>query len=490
VAHAFRDLREFISFLEKRGDLVRVQTPVTWDLEITEVTQRVLARKGPALLFENVKGYDVPVLINMYGTQQRAAWALGVEDLDELGARVEKLLGLAQGPPKGLMNKLKLLSDLAQMARIGPRHVERDDAPVQEVVLTGDQVDLFQLPVLKTWPLDGGRYITLPLVITKDPDTGVHNLGMYRLQVYDRNTTGMHWQTQKVATRHQRLAAQRGMPRMEVAVALGGDPALIWTGSAPLPPDVSEYLLAGFLRERPVPVVKGVTVDLDVPAEAEYVLEGYVDPTEGRLEGPFGDHTGYYSIPEPYPVFHVTAITRRSKPIYPTIVVGRPPQEDYWMGKATERMFLPLIRMMLPEVVDMNMPAEGVFHNLVLVSVKKEYPGHAQKVAHGLWGMGLMALARAIVVLDEDVDVHDLSEVAWRVTGNTDPRRDIFFADGPIDDLDVTAPQARVGSKIGIDATRKAQSEMGARIWMPDIVMASEVKDLVDNRWKEYGIRL
>lgn len=491
MAQAFRDLGEFIKFLEGRGELKRITAPVTWDLEITEITQRVLREGGPALLFENVEGYEgMPVLINMYGTEQRAAWALGVEKLDELPAQIEKMMAMAQGgPPEGLMNKLRMLGDLVKLGRIGPRTVEREDAPAQEVIMQGDDVDLLSLPILKTWPQDAGRYITLPLVITKDPDTGTHNLGMYRMQVYDKNTTGMHWQTHKVGTQHERASAERGAGRMEVAVALGGDPALIWAGSAPLPADVSEYVLAGFLRGQPVPVAKGVTVDLDVPAQAEYIIEGYVDPSERRPEGPFGDHTGYYSIQDEYPVFHVTAITHRRNPIYPTIVVGRPPQEDYWMGVATERLFLPLMRLMLPEIVDVHMPAEGVFHNLVLVSIKKEYPGHVQKTVSGMWGLGLMSLARAIAVFDDDVDIHDPSEAVWRLSNNVDPRRDIFFADGPIDDLDVASPTARVGSKIGIDATRKSsEGEMGERQWMPDIVMDDEVIEKVTRRWTEYGI--
>ncbi len=491
MAQAYRDLGEFIKFLEGRGELRRVTAPVTWDLEITEITQRVLREGGPALLFENVEGYGgTPVLINLYGTEQRAAWALGVEKLEELPAQIEKMMAMAQGgPPEGLMGKLRMLGDLVKLGRIGPRSVEREDAPVQEVIVQGDDVDLLSLPILKTWPQDAGRYITLPLVITKDPDTGTHNLGMYRLQVYDKNTTGMHWQTHKVGTQHERASAERGAGRMEVAVALGGDPALIWAGSAPLPADVSEYVLAGFLRGQPVPVTKGVTVDLDVPAQAEYIIEGYVDPSERRPEGPFGDHTGYYSIQDSYPVFHVTAITHRRNPIYPTIVVGRPPQEDYWMGVATERLFLPLMRLMLPEIVDVHMPAEGVFHNLVLVSIKKEYPGHVQKTVSGMWGLGLMSLARAIAVFDDDVDIHDPSEVVWRLSNNIDPRRDIFFADGPIDDLDVASPTARVGSKIGIDATRKSgDGEMGERQWMPDITMDPAVIERVTRRWQEYGI--
>ena len=482
----FKDLREFIAFLEGKKELRRIQAPVSCELEISEIADRVIKRGGPALLFENVTGYDVPVLINMYGTEQRTAWALGVEQLEDLAERVQGLLRLAQSPPEGLVNKLRTLGQLVHLGSFQPKTVR--SGPCQEVVLHGDEVDLNRFPILKCWPLDGGRYITLPLVISRNPETGVQNYGMYRLQVYDRNTTGMHWQTQKVGAHHYRLNQERGDSRMEVAVALGGDPASIWTGSAPLPPDMDEMTVAGFLREEGVELVKGKTVDLLIPAQAEIVLEGYVGVGEKRMEGPFGDHTGYYSMEDPYPVFHVNCITHRRNPIYPATIVGRPPKEDYWMGKVSERVFLPTIRMILPEVVDMNMPAEGVFHNLVIVSMKKEYPGQARKVMYGLWGLGLMSLTKTIVVVDHFVNVHDLSEVAWRVTNNIDPAQDLVMASGPLDDLDVASPTGRFGSKVGIDATRKGPLEGRQRMWPPDVVMSPEVKELVDRRWSEYGI--
>ncbi|HJN86240.1 MAG: menaquinone biosynthesis decarboxylase [Dehalococcoidia bacterium] len=482
----FKDLREFIAFLEGKKELRRIQAPVSCELEISEIADRVIKRGGPALLFENVTGYDVPVLLNMYGTEQRTAWALGVEQLEDLAERVQGLLRLAQSPPEGLVNKLRTLGQLVHLGSFQPKTVR--SGPCQEVVLHGDEVDLNRFPILKCWPLDGGRYITLPLVISRNPETGVQNYGMYRLQVYDRNTTGMHWQTQKVGAHHYRLNQERGDSRMEVAVALGGDPASIWTGSAPLPPDMDEMTVAGFLREEGVELVKGKTVDLLIPAQAEIVLEGYVGVGEKRMEGPFGDHTGYYSMEDPYPVFHVNCITHRRNPIYPATIVGRPPKEDYWMGKVSERVFLPTIRMILPEVVDMNMPAEGVFHNLVIVSMKKEYPGQARKVMYGLWGLGLMSLTKTIVVVDHFVNVHDLSEVAWRVTNNIDPAQDLVMASGPLDDLDVASPTGRFGSKVGIDATRKGPLEGRQRVWPPDVVMSPEVKELVDRRWSEYGI--
>ena len=482
----FKDLREFIGFLEGKGELERITAPVSCELEIAEICDRVVKSGGPALLFENVEGYDIPVLINMFGTENRMAWALGVERLDDLVERVNQLLGLMQGPPEGIMEKLRTLGQLARMASYQPKVVR--NAPCQEVVITGDDVDLNRYPILKCWPLDGGRYITLPLVISRDPQTQVLNLGMYRIQVYDSRTAGMHWQTHKVGAHHYRVGIERGPERLDVAVVLGGDPATIWTGSAPFPPDLSELVMAGFIRQEGVELVKGRTVDLEVPAHAEMVIEGYVVPGDERLEGPFGDHTGYYSMADMYPVFHVTCITHRRNPIYPTIIVGRPPMEDYYMGKVTERVFLPIIRMILPEVVDINMPAEGVFHNLVIVSIKKEYPGQARKVMYGLWGMGLMSLAKTIVVVDHFVNVHDPSEVTWRVTNNIDPSQDILFASGPLDDLDHASPTPKLGSKMGIDATAKGPMEGRQREWPPDIVMSPEIVSLVDSKWAEYGL--
>ena len=483
----FKDLREFIRFLEDKGELRRITTPVNHELEITEITDRVIKSGGPALLFENVTGFDAPVLINMYGTHQRTAWALGVEKVDDLVERIDGLLNLMHGPPKGLINKLRTLGQVVQLGSHQPKTV--NNAPCQEVVIQGDDVDLYKFPVMKCWPLDGGPFVTLPLVITRDPETGVQNYGTYRMQVYDKQTTGMHWQTHKVGTHHYRMSHELGLDRMDVAVALGGDPATIWTGSAPLPPDIDEMVMAGFLREEGVDLVKTKTSDLMIPAQAEIVLEGYVVPGEERDEGPFGDHTGYYSMEEPYPVFHVTCITHRKNPIYPAALVGRPPMEDYYMGKVTERVFLPMMKLVLPELVDINMPAEGSFHNLVIVSIKKEYPGQGRKVMHGLWGLGLMSLVKTIIVVDHNVDVQNISEVAWRVTNNFDPGEDLVFADGPIDDLDIGSPSPKYGKKMGIDATIKGPLESGRhREWPPDIAMDSVVMALVDQKWNDYGI--
>ena len=481
----FKDIRQFIEFLDERGDLKRITATVDSDLEITEITDRTIKSGGPALLFENVAGSDASVAINLMGTHQRTAWALGVENIDDLTSRVRKLLGLAQGPPSGLMGKVRALGDLVSVARTQPKIVRR--APCQDVVVTGEDVDLNILPALKCWPDDAGRYITLPLVVSRDPESGRRNVGIYRMQIFDRNTTGMHWQTHKGGAHHYRVGESQRLQKLEVAVALGGDPAAIWSGSMPLPPDMDEFAIAGLIREEPVELVKCKTVDLEVPAHAEYVLEGYVTPGELRPEGPFGDHTGYYSPAEDYPVFHVTTITHRKNPIYPTTMVGRPPTEDFFMGKAAERIMLPILQMALPEIVDMNMPAEGAFHNLLIVSMRKEYPGHAQKVMHALWGMGLLMLTKTIIVVDHDVNVQDPSEVAWRVTNNINPATDITFAEGPIDDLDHATPIPKFGSKMGIDATAKGITDGRSREWPPDIVMSEEIKTLVDHRWKEYG---
>jgi 4-hydroxy-3-polyprenylbenzoate decarboxylase len=482
---AFTDLPEFVSHLDKHGQLHRVTAPVSRDLEIAEITDRV--SKGPAhqnkaLLFERVEGSDMPVLINAFGSARRMAWALGVEDLNDLSTRVAKLLDLKL--PGTLSEKLRKLGTVIDLARAGPKRT--GSGPCQEVVET-QHPSLASLPILTCWPGDAGRYITLPLVFTRDPVTGARNVGMYRLQVFDDRTLGMHWQTHKGSAEHEREAQRVGVDRMEVAIALGGDPVTIYSASAPLPPGVDEIVFAGWLRGRGVELVRCKTIDVEVPAHAEIVLEGFVDPRERRVEGPFGDHTGYYSLAREYPVFHLTAITRRRRPIYPTIIVGRPPQEDYWLGKATERLFLPIIRVLLPEVVDINMPAEGVFHNLVIVSIKKRYPGQARKVMTALWGMGLMMLAKTIIVVSEQVDVHDLSEVAWRTTGNIDPKRDIMLLEGPMDDLDHAALRHRYGGKMGIDATEKGPLDDVRQSWPEEIRMSPAMREQVTRRWKDYG---
>lgn len=483
------DLRDFIAILEERGQLARVRQPVSPLLEITEITDRV--SKGPrqqnkALLFENVAGYHVPVLINAFGNPQRMAWALGVDELEELNRRLAQVLDPRL--PRGLRETLARGQDLLNLLRsigLSPRKVRR--AAVQEVILA-EKPSLEFLPVLKCWPQDGGRFITLPQVITRDPRTGIRNVGMYRLQVVDERRLLVHWQRHKGGAEHERQARQSRLEAIPAAVVLGGDPASVWCASAPLPPDIDEYLLAGFLRGAPVEFVDCVSQPLEVPAAAEIVIEGYVDPNEHLPEGPFGDHTGYYTPVEPFPVFHVTAITHRKDPIYPTTVVGIPPMEDVWMGKATERLFLPLIRLFLPEVVDVNMPAEGIFHNLVLVSVAKRFPGQARKVIYGLWGMGLLSLAKAIVVFDEWVNVQDLSLAAWQALGNVDWSRDVVHVDGPVDQLDHASHTPLFGGKIGVDATAKLPEEGYSRNWPEVARMDEAVKARIDEMWDQLGL--
>ena len=482
----YRNLQEFIQALDEAGELKRVTTEVDPHLEVTEIADRVMKQPkgGAALLFENVKGSEFPLGINLFGSDRRMGMALGVESLDEIGDRLSEMLKLEV--PDSLMGKLAMLPMLKEMASFPPRGVR--SGACQEVVLQGDDIDLSALPVITCWPDDGGPYITLPLVITKDPENGIRNVGMYRMQVLDRNTTAMHWQRHKVGARHFELAKRKG-ERMEVAVALGGDPATMFSATAPLPPVIDEFIFTGFLRRRPMELVKGVTVDLEVPAEAEIVLEGYVDPSEDLiLEGPFGDHTGFYSLADYYPAFHVTAVTMRRNPVYPTTIVGKPPMEDYYLGHATERIFLPLTRLIMPEIVDYHMPAEGIFHNLVFVSIDKSFPGHAYKVMNGLWGAGQMMLAKVIVIVDKDVNVQDPQEAWWVALNNIDPQRDVRFTPGPVDVLDHASSSFTFGTKMGIDGTKKWPEEGFDREWPEKIVMSNDVREKVDRLWSSLGL--
>ncbi len=480
---AFRDLRDYINALEKKGKLVRIKTPVSPQLEITEIADRMVKKGGPALLFERVKNSSFPLVINLFATPERMKMALGVEDLEEIGQEILEII--EPELPTSFMEKLKALPRLKKMADYLPKKVK--GGPCKEVILPEKDVNLLDMPVMKCWPLDGGHFITLPLVFTKDPETGARNCGMYRMQVFDERTTGMHWHIHKDGARHYLKAERKNQP-LEIAVALGCDPAVIYAATAPLPPDMDEMLFAGFLRKAPVEMVKCEMVNLEVPARAEFILEGYVNPEERQLEGPFGDHTGYYSMEDLYPVFHVTCITRRKNPIYPATIVGKPPMEDCYIGKATERIFLPLLRKQLPEMVDMNLPVEGVFHNLAIVSIDKQYPGHAKKVINALWGMGQIMFTKIIVVVDSWVNVHDWSEVIWRLGNNVDPKRDVAITEGPVDVLNHASPIPNYGGKMGIDATKKWKEEGFDRKWPPDIEMSQEIKDLVDKRWREYGL--
>ena len=539
---AYNDLREWIAALERAGELKRIKTEVDPVLEIAEITDRVskgnfagesaratLKPGGPALLFENPKGSKIPVLINQFGSERRMRMALGVDSLDQVADRIRQFMDVKS--PQGFIDKIKMLPMLAEMGKFFPKTVSTGSC--KEVVRKSN-FDLNSLPILKCWPQDAGRFITLPCVVTRDPTTGKRNVGMYRMQVYDGQSAGMHWQRQKIGAEHYREMLRReaahqslhsvansatrvGQPsdhnfnsqsrtsveimaqtsggsvlpegkllpgKMEVAVAIGTDPALTFSAIVPAPPDVEEYLIAGFLRQSPVELVKCETVDLEVPASSEIVLEGYVNLDELRLEGPFGDHTGFYSLPDLYPVFHLTCVTHRNNPIYATTIVGKPPQEDAYMGKAVERIFLPLMKLTIPELVDVNLPIEGVFHNLMIVSIRKSYPGQARKVMNAIWSLGQAMFTKCVLVVDEDINVQDLSEVTLKVLNHIDPERDIQFILGPVDSLDHASRLPNFGSKMGIDATRKWASEGFERPWPDEILMDEKTKSLVNSKWE------
>jgi len=523
---AYDDLRDWIKALDRAGELKRVRTEADPILEITEITDRVSKSRdrdtdkdrqgtvgGKALLFENLKGYPGSrLLINQFGSARRMRLALEVDALDEIAERIRGFMDMKS--PQGFLDKVKMLPMLVEMGRFFPKTVA--DGPCKEVIKR-DNFSLLDFPILKCWPKDGGRFITLPCVITRDPKTGKRNVGMYRMQIYDERTAGMHWQRQKVAAEHYRDHLRQSFPndggtgaparaavdimarssggamlatgdrpsgRMDVAVAIGTEPALTFSAVVPAPPDVEEYIIAGFLRQKPVELVKCETVDLEVPAAAEIILEGYVNLDELRTEGPFGDHTGFYSLEDEYPVFHVTCITHRKDPIYAATIVGKPPQEDAWMGKAIERIFLPLMKLTIPELVDINLPIEGVFHNLMILSIRKSYPGQARKVMNAIWSLGQAMFTKCIIVVDEDVDVQDIADVTLKVLNHIDPERDIQFTLGPVDSLDHASRFADYGSKMGIDATRKWSTEGFGRPWPDEIVMDAKTRALVDGKWK------
>ncbi len=533
MALAYDDLRDWIKKLDKAGELKRISVEVDPILEMAEIADRTsklgkgtAKAGGPALLFENVKGYaGARVLMNQFGSLQRMKLALETDSLDKIADRIRVLIHPVM--PTGLMDKLKLLPMLAEVGSFFPKVISSRDAACKQVIMRadrGDTIDVLRFPVLQTWPQDGGRFITLPCVVTRDPKSGKRNVGMYRMQVYDGHTTGMHWQRQKVAAEHMRerlrettqdaaghvnlmaltaggtmAASSKGnVPsvtqtkirgeRMEVAVAIGTDPATTFSAIVPAPPEVEEYLIAGFLRQKPVELVKCETVDLEVPAHAEIILEGYVLLGELRTEGPFGDHTGFYTMQDEYPVFHITCITHRRDAVWAATLVGKPPMEDAWMGKAVERIFLPLMQLTMPEIVDVNLPAEGVFHNLMIVSIRKSYAGQARKVMSGIWAMGQAMFTKCVIVVDEDCDVQDVAEVTLRVANNIDPERDIQFTLGPVDSLDHASRLPNFGSKMGIDATRKWAAEGFTREWPPMLQMDKAVKAKVDAVWKKLGI--
>jgi 4-hydroxy-3-polyprenylbenzoate decarboxylase len=499
----FEDLKSFVAALERRGQLKRIKAPVDPELEITEIADRMSKSPAPAsdpqppatdpvhggkggfaLLFENVRGHRMPVLINAYGSYERIRLALGCTDLDELSGRISRLL--RPEVPATLYDKLKRVPELVKLAGLAPKVVGA--GPCQEVVLTGD-ANLLDLPAIKCWPQDGGRYITLPSVCTKNPETGDYNLGMYRLQLFEPKLAAIHWHPHHDGARHFRMYQKLGR-RMPVAVALGGESVLPYAATCPMPPGLSELLFAGFLHDHGIELVRCRTIDMEVPANAEIVIEGYVDPAEPMVkEGPFGDHTGFYSLPDLFPQLHVTAITHQRSPIYPTIIVGKPPMEDYYLGKATERIFLPLLQMIVPDIIDYHLPMFGAFHNCVFVKIRKEYAYQARKVIHGLWGAGQMMFCKFIIVVDEHVNVHDEQEVLFQLCANVAPRRDTVIVEGPLDILDHASPECGAGSKMGIDATRKIAGEGRVRPWPDELTMSPEIVKRVTQRWAEYGLR-
>ena len=483
---AYRNLSEFIATLEAQGELVRVRREVSPVLEIAEIADRAVKGEGPALYFENVAGSTMPVAINLFASRRRMLSALQISSYEEWNERLEFFLD--PKPPEGLLREIEGDPEGHGAGRRCSRR-RSGRRPARRSSRRGTRWTSASLPVLTCWPQDGGPFITLPLVVTRDPASGKTNVGVYRMQVYDRRTTGMHWQKHKDGAGQARGYEREGR-RMEVAAAIGCDPATVFSGVAPLPPGLSEFLFAGFLRGEAVPLVPGKTVDLLVPAEAEIVLEGYVSPGERRREGPFGDHTGFYSLEDDFPVFHVTAVTRRRSPVYLTTIVGRPPMEDGFLGEAVERLFLPLVKKTIPEIVDMFLPVEGIFHNLMIVSIDKRFPGHARKTMHAIWGTGQMMFTKTIVVVDKDVDLRNAPELLWRVLTAIDPERDIEFARGPVDELDFSARLPCYGSKMGIDATRKWKEEGFERRWPDEIVMSPEVKRRIDELWPALGIKL
>lgn len=514
---AYNDFQHFLDVLAQKGELKRIAEPVSPYLEITEIADRVMKADGPALLFENVVGpphrmgtpnpmsavlnhpsidpasrpvgekrYAMPVAINTMGSRRRMSLALSCEDFEEHADRLRELL--KPEFPKGPIEALKKLPHLlGEIKTVPPKRAK--DAVCQEVVMQGDDVDLTQLPILTCWPEDGGPFVTLPLVFTHDPNTGKRNVGMYRVQLYDKNTCGMHWQMHKQGMRQMEEAGEAGRKRFEVCVALGGDPVYAFSAISPLPPGIDEMLFAGFLRRENVRLVKAKTVDIMVPADAEIIIEGYVDPAERRLEGPFGDHTGYYSLAGDFPVLHVTCVTMRSKPVYPATIVGVPPMEDGWMGKAVERIFMPLIQLTVPEIVDMNLPVDACFHNVAFVAMKKKFPGHAYKVMNAVWGLGQLSFTKFVFVFDEDCNVQDIGEVLFRIGANCDPARDVLMSRGPVDQLDHASLSEGFGGKMGFDCTHKWPGENGFTRDYPKLIrMSDDVKAKVDGMWGRLGL--
>ena len=481
----FEDLRKYIEWLESSGKLHKVNKKVSSDCEITEIVTRMIDKNGPTLLFENVDNNTIPVAANLFGSEEKVCDALGVDDLEDLYSKSENLISLVDKENSSLKEKIDSAFSLLNIAKILPKSVKK--AACQEKILNPEDFSLNDLPAIKSWPLDAGKYLTSAMVISKNPVTGKRNVGIYRIQIIDGTSAIVHWQSYKGGSQNELNAKELGINKIPVALVLGCDPISMWSASAPLPPDVDEFILSGFIRSKPVKLVKCKSIPIEVPANSEIILEGEVDLNDYRIEGPFGDHTGYYSPQAEYPTFKLKKITMKKNPIFPVITVGKPIKEDYFLGKASERLMLPALKKISSEIVDINMPAEGIFHNFIIVAIKKKYPGQAKKVMHTIWGTGLLALTKIIIVVDDKVNVHDLSEVSWRIGVNIDPGRDVLLSEGPSDDLDHASEFYRYGGKMGIDATEKIKSEPRSREWPKEIEMNNDIVNLVDKNWTKYG---
>ena len=481
----FEDLRKYIEWLESSGKLHKVNKKVSSDCEITEIVTRMIDKNGPTLLFENVDNNTIPVAANLFGSEEKVYDALGVDDLEDLYSKSENLISLVDKENSSLKEKIDSAFSLLNIAKILPKSVKK--AACQEKILNPEDFSLNDLPAIKSWPLDAGKYLTSAMVISKNPVTGKRNVGIYRIQIIDGTSAIVHWQSYKGGSQNELNAKELGINKIPVALVLGCDPISMWSASAPLPPDVDEFILSGFIRSKPVKLVKCKSIPIEVPANSEIILEGEVDLNDYRIEGPFGDHTGYYSPQAEYPTFKLKKITMKKNPIFPVITVGKPVKEDYFLGKASERLMLPALKKISSEIIDINMPAEGIFHNFIIVAIKKKYPGQAKKVMHTIWGTGLLALTKIIIVVDDKVNVHDLSEVSWRIGVNIDPGRDVLLSEGPSDDLDHASEFYRYGGKMGIDATEKIKSEPRSREWPKEIEMNNDIVNLVDKNWTKYG---
>ena len=481
----FEDLRKYIEWLESSGKLHKVNKKVSSDCEITEIVTRMIDKNGPTLLFENVDNNTIPVAANLFGSEEKVCDALGVDDLEDLYSKSENLISLVDKENSSLKEKIDSAFSLLNIAKILPKSVKK--AACQEKVLNTEEFSLNDLPAIKSWPLDAGKYLTSAMVISENPVNGKRNVGIYRIQIIDGTSAIVHWQSYKGGSQNELNAKELGINKIPVALVLGCDPISMWSASAPLPPDVDEFILSGFIRSKPVKLVKCKSIPIEVPANSEIILEGEVDLNDYRIEGPFGDHTGYYSPQAEYPTFKLKKITMKKNPIFPVITVGKPVKEDYFLGKASERLMLPALKKISSEIIDINMPAEGIFHNFIIVAIKKKYPGQAKKVMHTIWGTGLLALTKIIIVVDDKVNVHDLSEVSWRIGVNIDPGRDVLLSEGPSDDLDHASEFYRYGGKMGIDATEKIKSEPRSREWPKEIEMNNDIVNLVDKNWTKYG---